>query len=63
MTIGSYICDCQIGYSGDGDKCEDVDECRGDVNGDVVHCHANAECIAGLSMEYDKIHLKEAIVT
>ena len=44
-SIGSYTCDCKTGYSGDGDKCEDVDECRGDIKGDTAHCNANAECI------------------
>ncbi|XP_028518446.1 neurotrypsin, partial [Exaiptasia diaphana] len=40
-TIGSYICQCNPGYNGDGKSCSDVDECSS-----AVHtCDGNAQCI------------------
>ena len=37
--VMGYKCECKIGYSGDGFKCNDVDECA--ANND---CHENATC-------------------
>jgi len=38
-TEGSYTCECNSGYSGDGVTCADLDEC---ANG---ACDANAQCL------------------
>ncbi|XP_068801129.1 signal peptide, CUB and EGF-like domain-containing protein 2 isoform X3 [Struthio camelus] len=32
-----YKCMCKVGYTGEGKKCEDVDECDNDFNGGCVH--------------------------
>ncbi|XP_013855880.1 signal peptide, CUB and EGF-like domain-containing protein 1, partial [Austrofundulus limnaeus] len=39
-TPASFNCICKPGYSGDGQQCDDVDECGNDYNGGCVH-----ECI------------------
>ncbi|XP_078346731.1 ficolin-2-like isoform X1 [Oculina patagonica] len=39
-TVGSYICSCKAGFTGDGKTCTDVDECS--TSGSV--CDVNAEC-------------------
>ncbi|XP_076331201.1 protein kinase C-binding protein NELL2-like isoform X2 [Tachypleus tridentatus] len=40
-----YTCHCGTGFHGDGNHCEDVNECQkeGDHNGH--HCHKNTQCI------------------
>jgi hypothetical protein len=37
-TEGSYECECDDGYSGDGQDCEDIDECEDDP------CDSHASC-------------------
>src|SRR5699024_10989536 len=37
---GSYQCECDEGFEGDGFNCSDVDECQSDDN----NCSANAQC-------------------
>ncbi|KFM13896.1 Signal peptide, CUB and EGF-like domain-containing protein 2, partial [Aptenodytes forsteri] len=32
-----YKCMCKVGYTGEGKKCEDIDECDNDFNGGCVH--------------------------
>ncbi|XP_064281529.1 signal peptide, CUB and EGF-like domain-containing protein 2 isoform X3 [Passer domesticus] len=32
-----YKCTCKMGYTGEGRKCEDIDECDNDFNGGCVH--------------------------
>ncbi|KAM9015107.1 signal peptide, CUB and EGF-like domain-containing protein 2 isoform 4-T4 [Ara ararauna] len=32
-----YKCMCKVGYTGEGEKCEDIDECDNDFNGGCVH--------------------------
>ncbi|XP_054057071.1 signal peptide, CUB and EGF-like domain-containing protein 2 isoform X2 [Rissa tridactyla] len=32
-----YKCTCKVGYTGEGKKCEDIDECDNDFNGGCVH--------------------------
>ena len=39
-TDGSFRCECEIGYVGDGFDCKDVDECSNGMN----TCQANSEC-------------------
>ncbi|KAL9961155.1 hypothetical protein ACROYT_G030048 [Oculina patagonica] len=39
-TVGSYICACKAGFTGDGKTCTDVDECS--TSGSV--CDVNANC-------------------
>ncbi|XP_028390644.1 uncharacterized protein LOC114515560 [Dendronephthya gigantea] len=39
-TNGSFHCFCNIGYTGDGKKCEDVNECEIGIN----NCNSNASC-------------------
>ena len=39
-TVGSRICICDGGYSGDGTICTDVNECLTNNGG----CHPNATC-------------------
>uniref|UniRef100_A0A1I7VSX8 EGF-like domain-containing protein n=1 Tax=Loa loa TaxID=7209 RepID=A0A1I7VSX8_LOALO len=36
---GSYSCHCQSGYKGDGNKCDDIDECQNNP------CHPQGICI------------------
>jgi len=37
-TIGSYMCTCVSGFTGDGETCSDVNECLSSP------CDANATC-------------------
>ena len=59
-SIGSYTCQCRIGFYGDGSNCENVDECRvlyynpseGRISWTSIHpnhpppndCHSDATC-------------------
>ncbi|PFX12938.1 Fibrillin-1 [Stylophora pistillata] len=38
--MGSYICTCKVGYTGDGHSCSDVDECKGGNNlcDEIANC-------------------------
>uniref|UniRef100_A0A8C6ZUV1 Signal peptide, CUB domain and EGF like domain containing 2 n=1 Tax=Nothoprocta perdicaria TaxID=30464 RepID=A0A8C6ZUV1_NOTPE len=36
-TLKLYKCMCKVGYTGEGKKCEDIDECDNDFNGGCVH--------------------------
>uniref|UniRef100_A0A8B9BF64 Signal peptide, CUB and EGF-like domain-containing protein 2 n=1 Tax=Anser brachyrhynchus TaxID=132585 RepID=A0A8B9BF64_9AVES len=36
-TSKLYKCMCKVGYTGEGKKCEDIDECDNDFNGGCVH--------------------------
>ena len=38
--VGSYICDCKEGYTGNGETCSDIDECSSINN----LCNENAIC-------------------
>ena len=41
LEIGSYHCDCEVGYKNSAETCKDVDECI-----EQSHlCHAHATCI------------------
>ena len=40
-TEGSYHCTCDVGFSGDGMDCSDVDECITNTAG----CDSNAHCV------------------
>ena len=39
-TIGSFLCSCNYGYSGDGRTCVDIDECTMGTH----NCSVNADC-------------------
>jgi len=39
-TLGSYLCTCKVGYSGDGKTCKDIDECSASAG----VCDVNANC-------------------
>lgn len=39
-TVGSYDCECSDGYIGDGETCNDIDECLTDT----VECADDAFC-------------------
>ena len=39
-TLGSRMCTCKFGYTGNGTSCENVDECLTDNGG----CSSNATC-------------------
>ena len=41
-TLGNYFCSCREGYTGDGHKCTDIDECADPVL--ASRCVRNAEC-------------------
>ena len=45
-TDGNYTCECDLGYSGDGFNCTDVDECADSVLRNALedNCHDNAGC-------------------
>ena len=38
---GSYKCDCDTGFSGDGITCDDIDECQANIS----NCDASAHCV------------------
>lgn len=40
-TEGSYQCTCDMGFSGDGMNCSDVDECARNMS----ECDPNASCV------------------
>ena len=40
-TQGSYHCNCELGYIGNGSFCENVDECSNSSH----KCHQNASCV------------------
>ncbi|XP_046846325.1 uncharacterized protein LOC124440043 [Xenia sp. Carnegie-2017] len=40
-TNGSYLCNCNVGYSGNGTVCEDIDECSLSID----NCHLNSTCV------------------
>ncbi|CAH3196322.1 unnamed protein product, partial [Porites evermanni] len=39
-TVGSYKCLCNVGYTGDGKPCNDIDECSTNTHS----CDVNAVC-------------------
>ena len=39
-TIGSFLCECSVGFIGNGVACKDVDECAVENH----DCHSNASC-------------------
>ncbi|XP_072017455.1 lactadherin-like [Amphiura filiformis] len=39
-TVGSFICECNAGYSGDGVTCTDINECTSSTD----NCDATATC-------------------
>ena len=40
LFIGSFDCNCVVGYEGDGSDCSDVDECSKGTH----YCHEHADC-------------------
>ena len=40
-TDGSFACICNVGYSGDGVSCQDIDECSAGDDG----CYDNSACL------------------
>lgn len=40
-TDGSFDCTCNVGYTGDGTECIDINECK---NSNMNSCDRNAEC-------------------
>ena len=40
-TLGTYVCHCHEGYTGNGDYCEDVNDCE---HPDMNECDENADC-------------------
>ncbi|CAB4043900.1 latent-transforming growth factor beta-binding 4-like isoform X1, partial [Paramuricea clavata] len=41
-TVGSFLCQCNLGYSGSGFLCTDIGEC---ANPALNNCHQNANCL------------------
>ncbi|XP_066022416.1 epidermal growth factor-like protein 6 [Pocillopora verrucosa] len=50
-TIGSHVCDCQPGYTGNGQNCTDINECKGNHS-----CHVNATCMNTLGSHVYQCH-------
>ncbi|XP_053924608.1 signal peptide, CUB and EGF-like domain-containing protein 2 isoform X3 [Cuculus canorus] len=54
-----YKCMCKVGYTGEGKKCEDIDECDNDFNGGCVHECFNipgnyrCTCYDGFTLAHD----------
>ncbi|XP_034247207.1 protein kinase C-binding protein NELL1-like [Thrips palmi] len=40
----TYACHCDVGFSGDGHSCRDVDECLSEGGLEGHHCHSNTRC-------------------
>ncbi|XP_066022881.1 uromodulin-like [Pocillopora verrucosa] len=43
-TMGSHECNCQLGYTGNGQNCTDIDECSEAHTVKMNKCHPNASC-------------------
>jgi len=40
-TVGSFTCQCRLGYAGNGTYCKDIDEC----STSSLRCHKSSQCI------------------